>query len=157
MLDQQDGGVEVLVDATQQPHQLVPCHGIELRCRLVQHDQRGLPGEGSGERDALQLAPGELGGGPVEQMRDAQRERRLLHRPRHSGPPAPLILEREAEFGADGAHHDLRLRVLEEGPHDRGQLAGTVLAGVHPGDQHAAGELSSVEVRDEPAGGSEQR
>ena len=58
--DEQHGGVGVLVQPPQQPDQLVPGHRIQLRGRLVEHDQLRAPRERGAERHALQLAAGEL-------------------------------------------------------------------------------------------------
>ena len=69
----------------------------------------------------------------------------------------PAALLRERELGAHGAHHELGLGVLEERAGDRSELRGPVLAGVQAGERDAPGEAPAVEVRDEAAGGAQQR
>src|SRR5262249_18301740 len=61
------------------------------------------------------------------------------------------------DLGANGAHDDLRLGLLEERAADGGELAGAVRARVEPADEHAAARLAAVEVRHEPARGADQR
>ena len=134
VLGDHDRGVEVLVEAPEQRDQLVAGDGVELRGRLVEQDQLRPARERRAERDALELAAGQLGGRAVEQVRDPERERRLLDRARHRGGRLPLVLERERQLGADGAHHHLRLGILEQRADGGGQRAWTVLARVHPGD-----------------------
>ena len=46
--------------------------GVEVGSRLVEQVQRRLPGERSGQADALLLAAGEVGGSTVGEMRDVQ-------------------------------------------------------------------------------------
>ena len=89
--------------------------------------------------------------------RDAERERGLLHPARDRRRAPAAVLERERELGAHGAHHDLRLRVLEQRPGDGGQLGRAVLARVEPARHQPPGELAAVEVRDEPGRRAQQR
>ena len=63
-----------------------------------------------------------------------ERQRGLLDPARHRGGAPAAVLEREGELGADGAHHDLRLRVLEQRAGDGGEVARPVLARVEPAD-----------------------
>ena len=66
VLDQQHGCVGLLVEPAQLPDQLVTGHRVELRRRLVEQHQRWTRDERGGERDPLELAAGQLAGGPVE-------------------------------------------------------------------------------------------
>ena len=63
MLGEHDRRVRVLVEPPQQRDQLVARDRVELRGRLVEHDQRRPAGERGAERHALQLTAGQLGGG----------------------------------------------------------------------------------------------
>ena len=78
VLGDHDRRVKVLVEAPQQRDQLVAGDRVELRRRLVEQDQLRPARERRAERDALELATGQLGGRTVEQVRDPERERRLL-------------------------------------------------------------------------------
>ena len=84
---------------------------------------RGRPGERGAERDALLLAAGELVRGAVEQRVDAERERDLLDAARDRGGAVAAALERERELGAHGAHHELRLGILEQHARRRARAA----------------------------------
>ncbi len=77
------------------------------------------------------------------------RSPRRRARPRRGGRPA--VLERQSELGADGAHDDLGLGVLQDRARERADRRGAVLAGVEAGDRDAPGEVAAVEVRHEPA------
>ena len=93
----------------------------------------------------------------VEQRVDAQRERDLLHPARDGARAVAAAFQRQGELRAHGARHELGLGVLEQGARDGAELGGPVLAGVHAGERHRAGEAPAVEVRDQPAGGAQQR
>ena len=137
--------------------QLVAGDRVELRGRLVEQDQLRPARERGAERHALKLAPGQLGGRAVEQMRDSERERRLLDRARDRGRRLALVLERERQLGADRAHHDLRLGILEQRPDGGRERARTVLAGVHPRERSRGRRTRRREMRHEPIRGAQQR
>ena len=117
----------------------------------------GLPASAARERHALLLAAGELVRGAVEQRVDAERERDLLDPARDRRGAVAAALERERELGAHGAHHELRLGVLEEHAREGAEPRRAVLARVEARERDAAGEAPAVEVRHEPAGGTQQR
>ena len=117
--------------------------------RTVDHRRR--------ERHALQLAAGERVGAALEQVGDAERQRRLLHRARQRRRRLAAVLERQLELGPHAAHHHLRLGLLEHRAAHGGQLARAVLAHVEPADLELAARLAAVEVRDEPAERAQQR
>jgi hypothetical protein len=106
---------------------------------------------------ALQLAARERVRAPREQVPDAQRERRLLHRARHGGRRRAPVLEPERDLGAHSPHHHLRLRVLEQRSADRGEVAGAVIAHRHAAHRELARGCAAVEVRHEPGGSTQQR
>ena len=157
MLDEHDRRPPLLVEPAQQPDELVAGDRVELRGRLVEQHEPRPPGERRAERDALQLAAGQLVRRAVEQLLDAERERRLLHPARDRARPCAAVLEPEGELGAHRPEHDLRLGVLEQRPGHRGELRRAVLARVEPAGDDAARELAAVEVRHEPAGGAQER
>ena len=82
VLGQQHRRPPLLVQPAQQPDELVARDRVELRGGLVQHEQRRLAGDRRRQRDPLQLAARERVGAAVEQVRDAELERRLLDRAR---------------------------------------------------------------------------
>ncbi len=157
VLGEHDRRPPLLVEPPQQPDQLVAGDRVELRRRLVEQHEPRPAGERGAERDALQLAAGELVRRAVEQRRDAERERDLLHPARDRRRRRAAVLEREGELGAHGPEHDLGLGVLEQRPGDRAEVAGPVLARVEAADHDAPGERAAVEVRDEAGGGAQQR
>ena len=142
VLGEHDRGPPLLVDAAQDAEQLVAGDGVELGGRLVEQQQPRPPGQRRAERDALELAAGQLVRRAVEQPGDAERERGLLHPARDRRRAPAAVLERERELGAHRAHHDLRLGVLEQRAGDRGQLGRAVLARVEAAG-HAAGPANS--------------
>ena len=151
MLGHDDGRAEFLVEAPQEPDELVARDRVELGGRLVEQEQRRTVDHRRGDRDALQLAARERVGAPLEQVRDAEGERRLLDRAGYAAGRLAPVFERQLELGAHAAHHDLALGLLEDRAADRGQVAGAVLAHVEPADTQLAARLAAVEVRDEPA------
>jgi hypothetical protein len=157
VLGQEDRGAPFLVEPAQEPDELVARHGIELGGGLVEHDQGRATGERGRQRDALELAARELVRRPVEQMGDAQGQRRLLHPACRRSGTLSAVLERERELGAHRPHNDLRLGILEERAALRRQLPRSVVAGVQAGRHDLAGVLAAVEVRHQPARRPQQR
>ena len=157
LLDQHDGGVALLVEPAQQPDQLVAGDRVQLGGGLVQQHQLGPGGERARERHPLQLAAGELLGGAVEQVGDAQCERGFLDRACDRAGGEPAVLQRERDLRAHAGHHHLCLGVGQQRSRVRPDLGGGVLAGVEPGRQHGPAEAAPVEVRHQPAGGAQQR
>ena len=157
MVGEQDRRVPLLVEPAQERQELVARHRVELGGRLVEHGERGATPQGGGQGDALQLAAGQLVGRAVEERGHAERERGLLDASSHRGRRLAAVLERKGDLGAHGPHHDLGLGVLQQRPDARGQLAGAVLASVHPGHLDASADLAAVNVRHQSAGGAQQR
>jgi hypothetical protein len=60
VLGEHDGGPPLLVEPPQQPDELVAGDRVELRGRLVEEHEPRAAGERGAERDALQLAAGQL-------------------------------------------------------------------------------------------------
>ena len=157
VLGEQDRDVEVLVAPAQKAHQLVAGDRVELRGRLVEHEQRRPSRERGAQRDPLKLPSRQRRGRAVEQVRDPQRERRLLDAAGDGTAGLSAILERERQLGSHRSHHNLGFRVLEQRPDLCSQLAGTMLSRVESRDVHRARERAAVKVRDEPAGGTQHR
>jgi hypothetical protein len=157
VLGQDDRRPPLLVQPPQEPDQLVAGDRIQLRGRLVQQHQPGSARQRRAQRDALQLATAQLARRPVEQVRDPERQRGLLHAPRHRRRPVPAVLQRERELRAHGRQHDLGLGVLEQRAGDARDGGRPVLAGVEPADPHHAAERASVEVRHQPGGRPQER
>ena len=132
VLGEDHRGPPLLVEPPQHAEQLVARDGVELRGRLVEQRQPRAAGERGAQRHALELAARQRVRRAVEQRRDPERERRLLDAARHGGRAEAEVLERERELRPDGAHHDLRLGVLEQRPGDGGDLGRLVRARVEP-------------------------
>jgi hypothetical protein len=157
MLGEHDRRVGVLVDAAQEPDELVAGDRIELGGRLVEDDDPRAPGQSGAERHPLELPARQLGGGAIQQLVDGQRERRLLHPARHYGGRQPAVLQPERQLGADRARDDLALGILEQRPDRLSQLAGAVIARVHARDRRPPGERAAVKVRNQAADRAQQR
>ncbi len=116
--------VPLLVEAAQQPDQLVAGDRVELRGGLVeqQHAAAGRRARRRARRAASRRRRASCGRA-VEQVVDAERERHLLDPARDRGRRVPAALQRERELGAHGAHHQLGLGVLEERAGERPQAA----------------------------------
>jgi hypothetical protein len=56
VLREQHGHPPLLVQPPQQPDELVTGDGVELRGRLVEHEQRRIPRQSGCQRHALELA-----------------------------------------------------------------------------------------------------
>ena len=131
--------------------------GIELRGRLVEQQQLRLERERGREADALQLAAGELDRlAPPEMERVHRSERALDARP-DLGRRHAEVLEPERDLVRGDRHHDLVLRILEDGRDRAGELGRARAAGVEPGDDDPAREAAAVEVRHEPGERAQQR
>ncbi len=142
----------LLVEAAQQPDQLVAGDRVELGGRLVEQDQAGTGDQGRREGDALQLTAGERVDAAFEQVRDRQGEGHLLDRPGAVAGGVAAHLQRQLDLGGDGGRDDLGLGVLGDVADEGRQLRRTGLDRVEAGDVDRAGDLAAVEVRDEPAG-----
>ena len=153
---QQDRDAPLLVQAAQQPDQLVAGHRVELGGGLVEEDELGAGHQGRGEGYALQLAAGEGVDGAVEEVRDGERQRHLLDGAGAGGRRVAAHLQRQGDLGGDGGRDDLRLRVLGDVADDRGELAGAGGDRIDARDLDAALDLAAVEVRHQPAGGAQQ-
>jgi hypothetical protein len=88
--------------------------GIEVGGRLVEHQQSGPQGEGSGECQPLELTSREGERRPLDAVREVDgRQCRIDAGADAVGRDAP-VLESEGHVVAGAAHDDLGLRVLEE-------------------------------------------
>ena len=67
------------------------------------------------------------------------------------------VLQRQPDLGARGAHHELRLRVLEDGSADGGQLAGPGVAHAETSNLELSRRNAAVEMRHQSTGGSQER
>ena len=100
VLGEHDRRPPLLVEPPQQREQLIARDRVQLRGRLVEHEQPRTAGERRAERDALQLAAREVDRRAVEQRLDAERERDLLDAARDGDGAVAAVLERERQLGA---------------------------------------------------------
>ncbi len=149
VLREHDRRLPLLVQPSQQTDQLIPGDGVQLRGRLVQQHHLWPARQRRAERDPLLLAAGQLVRGAVEQHVDAKRERDLLDPTRDRRRPLAPAFQRQRQLGANGAHHELRLGVLEQHARVAAEVRGSVLARVQAGQRHRAGERAAVKVRHE--------
>ncbi len=156
MLGEQDGDPPLLVEAAQQPDQLVAGDRVKLGGGLVEEDEAGPGDKGGGERDALQLAAGEGVDGATEEVGDGEGEGDLLDGAGARGRGVAAHLQRQLDLRRNGGRDDLGLGVLGHVA-DRGrQLTWSGGDRVEPGDVDLAGDLPAVEVRDEAAGSAQE-
>ena len=132
--------------------------GIELRRRLVEEQQLRLQRERRRQADALELAAGELDrlAPPADGARPTDASARST-RGQISAGGTPRFSSPNATSFARDRHHDLVLRILEDGRHRAGELGRSVAARVEPGDDDPAGEAATVEVRHEPGERAQER
>jgi hypothetical protein len=130
VLGQHDRRLPLFVQPSQQTDQLVAGDRVELRGGLVEQHQLRPARERGAERDPLLLTAGQLVRGAVEQRVDPQCERDLLHPARDRSLPLAAAFQRQRQLGADGAHHELRLGILEQHPSVASEMRGAVLARV---------------------------
>src|SRR5881397_1489677 len=84
-------------------------------------------------------------------MADPERQRGLLNRAGDRSRMLATVLEPERELGADGPHHDLCLRILEQRPDELRQFPGPVLARVVTSHDGPPRERAAVKMRNEAA------
>ena len=154
---EQDRDAPLLVEAAQEPDQLVAGDRVELGGGLVEKDQARAGDQGRGEGDALQLAAGEGVDGAVRAGAGSRGPGR---------PPRPRGRGRRARRRASPGAARSRRRPWSRRPGSRGpgrrsrptrgQLARAGLDRVEAGDVDGAVDLAAVEVRDQAAGGFQQ-
>ena len=114
--DEERGGADLELDATDLVAQLGAHLGVERRQRLVEQQHRRLDGQRPGQRDPLLLAAGELGGVVVGLVREPDE---LEHLPRPGGPLGPVDLaqpQAELDVGLRGQVGEQRVG-LEDHAH----------------------------------------
>ena len=130
---------------------------VELRRRLVQQQELRAERERGRETHALELAARELVRAPCREVERADGvERGLGARSDRVGGRRD-VLEPERDLVEDACHHDLVVRVLEDGRHRPGEVGGTRAPRVETGDLHRALEPAAVKMRDEPCERAHQR
>ncbi len=127
---------------------------VELRGRFVEQQEVRLRGDDGGEGHLLQLAARERRQRRVAQVREAERDQRLLDEARDGAALDAEVLEAEGDLALDGRHDRLALRVLEDEADAAREVVRPGVAGVVLVDRHAAGEDAAVEVRHESVEGS---
>ena len=152
LLRDDDGARQLLDDLEER----IRRGGIELGRRLVEQQELRAKRERGRERDALQLASGQLGRLPAGQVLGADERQRFVDPRPDLRRLGTEILEPEGDLVRDSGHHDLILRVLEDRRHRAGEQPGSGLAGVEARDDDGARERAAVKVRHEPGKRAEQ-
>ena len=122
---------------------------VELRGRLVEHEDAGLEREDAGDRDALALAARQGLDGALAERLDAQALERLADPPVHLGAAQPQVLEPERHLALHGPVDPLLLGVLEDEPDRPGEGPRRRMEHVVAAHADRAGDAPAVEVRDE--------
>jgi hypothetical protein len=156
VLGEENGYPPLLVEAAQEPDQLVPCHRVQLRRGLIQEDEAGPGDEGGSEGNALELATRKGVDGAVEQVRNGEGEGDLLDRTGAGGRGVAAHLQRQLDLSRDGGRDDLGLGVLSDVADHSRELSRAGSYRVDAGHLDPPPELAAVEMRDEAAGGAEE-
>ena len=143
VLGDHHGRAPVLVQAPQQPDQLVAGHRVELRGRLVEQQQRRAVDHRGGDRHALELAAGEGVGAPLEQVADARATSAVSSTARATAAAGSP----RCSSGSSSSARTPPITTCVSGswktvPQHGGQLARAVLAHVEAAD-HASSPLAS--------------
>ena len=151
MLGEHDRRAPLLVEPAQQPISSSPATGSSCEVGSSSSTIRGPARERRASATRCSSPPREL----VASSGRAAARCRARARP----PPPPrataaarlaAALERERQLRAHGAHHELRLGVLEQRARDGGQLGRARARACRAPDHTRAGELAAVEVRHQP-------
>ena len=137
-------------------HQCPGPLAVQLRGRLVEHDQGRAQRERARQRHPLLLAPGEGGDAAMAQGERPDRRQRLFDPARHLARRQSGVLEREGDVALDSRVHELGLGVLEDEPDRSGEPAGRRGQEVEPRDPGAPAEAPAVEMRHQAVEGAEE-
>ena len=130
VLDQQDRAVAGGDDVGECGVHIVDALGVEVGCRLVEHDQRRAHRQGAGDRETLPPAARETVGVLVSPVPQADAAQCVF------GPRAHLVERQQQVLGTEGdlvvgrAGDDLRIRILEDHRDVRAQRGGEGVGGV---------------------------
>ena len=131
--------------------------GVELRGRLVEQEEPRTKNERRCNTDTLELAGGELVGLPAGEMLGAHPPERLEGANRDLERRHAEVLEPELELVLDAGHHDLVLRVLEDGGDRPARSLGRAVRVSRPPTSTLTGEPAAVEVRHQAGERAQQR
>ncbi len=130
---------------------------VELRGGLIEKQERGPERERRRQADALELPARELGGAAPAQVLGLESRERIVDAAPDLGRRRPDVLEPERDLVSDEGHHDLILRILEDGRHGARELGGAGAARVEARDLDPAREAAAVEVGNEPRQRAKER
>ena len=157
VLGHDDGDREVVDQARDRREHLLGAGRVESGRRLVEEDDPRVGGEHRPDGDPLLLAAGQLAQGGVAQLGDAEQVERLLDALAHGGRRQAELLHAVGELLLDRVRDEPGERVLPDDPHEVGEVARSVVAGVPPVDAHVPGERPPGEVRHPGAHRPEER
>ena len=130
---------------------------VEIRGRLVQHEDLRPEGIGPGDRHLLLLPAGHLEDASARELLNAHVDNGLLHAVSECGVGDPGVLEPECDLAVGVEVEELRLGVLEDRPHEARDLIPLHGRDVTTADRDAAAQLVLVVPRQEPVDEIDQR
>ena len=157
VLGEQDGQAQVGVEAHQGVEHILGRLGIQLRRRLVQHQDMRSQRQGGADRHALALAAGECLERPVAQRLQVQQVERLLDAHPHLLRGHGGVFQRKGDLVLDPVHDELRLGILEDKPDVAAEHLGRGRHRVQPLHAHVARQGAAAKVRHQPVDAAQQR
>ena len=149
MLDDDDG-VALVREAAQGPEESGRSTRIEIRERLVHHEESRLQHQDPAHREQLAFAAGECRRLAPEQRLDAGLARDLGDPLADLAPGRAEVLRSERELALDRGADDLAGRILEHRAHEQRDVAELVLGRQPAPDLDSPGQLARISVRDQP-------
>lgn len=157
VLGQDDRQTEAIPQGDHRGEHLGRSIRIELRGRLVQHQDPRLERERGRDCDPLTLASGERLDGAVAQPQETDQRERPLDARQHLRPRNGPQLERKRDLVLDPVDHHLCLRVLGHDPDQLAHGRRAVSRRRASGDLDPPSQPPACEVGHQPVQAAEQR
>ena len=148
MLDEDDGRPFVR-EAAHEAQQSLRGQRVEVRKRLVKHDEARHQHERARDGHLLRLAARELVGGAFGEVLQLGPGDHATERLGDLRRRDAKVLRAERQLAAHGGGHELLARILEHGTHQSSQVAQPKLPRRAAVDANAPGHLASIRVRDQ--------
>ncbi len=157
VLDEEDGPVSGGHDLGQRRVHIVDPLGVEVRGRLVQHDERRAHREGAGDGETLPPPAGQVVGVVVAALPQADAPQRILHAGPHGLHREQEVLRAEGHLVVHRPRDGLRVRILEDHGDVRAERRGVRRRRVDAAGLDGAGHGGGERVRDEAVEGQGER